>query len=454
MVIYLSDREARMFGSTDNQLTTPRQYLKNLFLQLLPSLTDEQKEKFQKNIQPLDDADQPSLIKIYNRLLVLIVRFQIQTPASLEIIKVLVRLGIDVNQSISTYFGKIPLLHYIACFNLTKIAEILIKQKNIDLRKHDELHDYTALDYAMCQKHYRMMSLLSGHPFIFSFFKANTTKKVLGNQTWLMKRVKILGYELKNKGLCNGISIMGGQAILLSDTNLFAQRFAYIKSIPLNEFKDKVNSALQNRAEKNPLTTKEQILVDFSDMCDGLVLNQNQGLNKKYNMIVEALRGKEEVYDKRFSGLMSVKLQEKKGIELIGNKKNVIFDFGKKEEIEQYFLTIKEKLNPADCAFVIPVLLYLPQDSTKHAFTIGYDIEKNNWVFIDANHPKILVICKNEQELVLTFEYACKHLTSSCTALLDLSVLTAKENAAKSKPLIENEWMKSCNRFSASMKRD
>ncbi|MBA3662041.1 MAG: hypothetical protein H0W64_09945 [Gammaproteobacteria bacterium] len=279
--------------------------------------------------------------------------------------------------------------------------------------------------------------------------------KLNDSQHWLIGRIQQLGYEGRCEGVCQAIAIAGMQAVLTGFTVNFQRRLQAVAAIPHSAFKIKINSLQKKRGEE--LAVEEQDLLDFADMCDGIALIQFH--NDIHKDLRSALDTNSLVlpYNTFLASLDSVALEKKGGMKRLGSMMNSTIDFKNQESTMKFFFELRTLLE--DQPIGAPYTLFL--NGYKHGISIGYDVKRKKWIFIDANYLEVFPpeMKKAPHLIMAEFDYHAidqivKHSKEAFSFVkknainLEITLLTAgktKKNIFKrseAKKEFKSRWLK------------
>ncbi|MFZ4077237.1 MAG: hypothetical protein ACOYKA_04545 [Legionellaceae bacterium] len=196
---------------------------------------------------------------------------------------------------------------------------------------------------------------------IFDFLKlmGPRLQDKMYSQSWLIERMRALGYEANPAGVCYGLSTMAMQAFLAHDMEIFNQRLQLIYDTPLERFK---SERLQSTGE----------MVDILAFFDGIVLNQSP--EPYVHLFSEEKKTLFQDSEKTMSLTLplALDLAEKKP-EKIGSLQG-IFD---KKRLASYLSFLKEHLGHDSFSLIL--------NNVFHAVNLNYDSTNGRWLLVDPN---------------------------------------------------------------------
>lgn len=184
------------------------------------------------------------------------------------------------------------------------------------------------------------------------------------NQDWLIKRMQKCNYDCDEQGVCQGVSYMGMQAILVRDTSTFDKRFQIINKIPLDTFKTDLEKLLSYFNKFNVVNEKALITKEIPPLFEGIQLYDNGYL---YDEIVNT----NEKLSTQVSKLVNPSGSNPK-IKLAEEFSGVYTQ----SKLVEYLMLIRDFFS----GYQAPIALVLKNHD--HAITIGLDKE---WSLIDVN---------------------------------------------------------------------
>lgn len=297
----------------------------------------------------------------------------------MEIVKVLLNHNdIDINQP--NRCGASPLLVAVQ-LNMLEIAALLL-QMNANVNQHT-FGNTTALSTALEQNNVIMTKMLLVKGALFGFYDIEKISELVcvskynlinrweekksQNQnlpllhTELIKDMMGFGYSANELGMCQGITFMGLQAILVRELEKFDER--------LNLIKRNIN-----RTEK----LKKEDLIDLLAFYDGVQIHQ---MHKVCPLLVDKkwrknIQGKNVLDDGAADLMQSIAMDNRGGLYSPDNFSGAFTN----KELSMLLENLKKSLNNKISE---PIGLLL--SSTCHIMVLGFDPLTQEWIFIDSN---------------------------------------------------------------------
>ena len=208
---------------------------------------------------------------------------------------------------------------------------------------------------------------------------------------WLVNRMQALGYKSEEEGICFGVALMAMHAILANNLDRFNRRLEVIASIPLEEFRKKIEEAqaaqlARHKASNKSHRLQDELILEIPAFFDGLELYQN---SRDYPHILENKIRDQSNNIKHVYRLISPDKLEYKKIETttfsgVYNLNNLII----------YLDALKKLI----IHFDHPLALTL--SSADHSITVGYNPAGQTWSFINSNSPPSLYFPLQDTSLV------------------------------------------------------
>ncbi len=200
---------------------------------------------------------------------------------------------------------------------------------------------------------------------------------LMHNQTWLLTRMRAIGYKIIGLGECYGLSNMAIQAFLANDLNTFNQRLQTIYHLPVVKFEN--NFALLRKEAQDYLSRNEiekanelhQLIIDLHAFFDGVALTQRPDFYL-HNEKMQPLSEKQD-YQKTMPIILPTTLDH--------NPPALIATFTgvyTRDHLQTYLELL------ATMAGKTPFALNLI--SNLHAITLLFDAKNRQWILIDPSH--------------------------------------------------------------------
>ncbi|MDX1837277.1 ankyrin repeat domain-containing protein [Legionella taurinensis] len=255
----------------------------------------------------------------------------------------------------------------------------------------------------------------------------------------LIELMWALNYTADPNGVCNGYSNMGIQAVLLGEHSRFKERVDQLLTIPLQDFSKKARAQQSNqeiphgkkalkesvRAQMESYLKEKGLWADTLAFFDGIELNQQRHL---YEHLFE---GKIQLSQQRggvFDLALPQKLEEQGGIVSLSSAVAGVY---KKEELKASLEFLKNGFKSLH--LTEPVSLAIVGFGGRHAVSISYNPETEQWILIDANLPPLQEYDDEDK--------AAAALIRSCSddevAAIRLALYTTSGNKPVEQPLTD-----------------
>ena len=208
-------------------------------------------------------------------------------------------------------------------------------------------------------------------------------------QGWLIDRTNNLGYAAGL--LCFGFAHMAAQAMLANDMDTFNQRLERIHTIPLAAFKNpsqsktfsEVIATFQKEFKKVNGEDKniDPLLESIPAFLEGMLLHHNAA-PYRHLFPAESIIRTQQV-DSIFPVVQSQYIDMANGMQEVGRFSGFYIKNESENQLEIYFRCLRENLEKLGSEIGHPIPLVL--GDSRHAITVGYDIQKKIWLLCDVS---------------------------------------------------------------------
>jgi hypothetical protein len=230
---------------------------------------------------------------------------------------------------------------------------------------------------------------------------------------WLIKRMQTMGYTANDKGVCNGVGLMGMQAILADEVEPFDRRLEATAIIPIDNFKETI------------LAYRKQSGEDITAFFDGIELYQQPQL---YPDLFETQQVPE-----RQDSVKSMHLTLSQKLEKLGGVvANIDFSQGifSRDDLLEYFKILSSEAKHLSQ----PIALVL--GGSGHTITVGYHPTKKKWLFINANRLPTEYIESDNIEMLVNNVLGA--MSRNELALFSASIFSLKANMKEMTLFVDN----------------
>jgi|GEM_PF-3756747 len=197
----------------------------------------------------------------------------------------------------------------------------------------------------------------------------------MNGQSWMLNKIKAVGYDLDEGGHCFGIANMAMQAFLIGDMNSFNQRLKAITQLDVNqlrsdffELKERYKELMSHEQYEEAAQLNQQI-TDLTAFFDGIVLYQS---TEKYKHLFE---DPAQVLSQDANKTLDITHPvERNQIQAIDTYRGAYSP----KELETYFNLIKQHLGQHSFSLMLI--------SAGHAINLNYNAESGLWLLVDPNH--------------------------------------------------------------------
>lgn len=306
----------------------------------------------------------------------------------------------------------------------------------------EKRYGYTPQEMALAAGHYRMLSLITGDSLMVSFLKTKFTSLELNTQLWLIRRMQSLGLPVRSEGVCHAVAIFGGQALLADGAKQFMRRTKLVKNTAYTDLPGILQQAEISRANKDHLTQNQRDYLDFATFSEDVELTQSLDYSSWDNAL-----GKTTPSTLRLlKALESVELEQEGGLTLIDSQAIVDIDLNHSQKFKDFLAALTQNLDSYLDPNKPKQAVFIYCSNFRHAISMGYDIKKKGWYFVDANHKKLMVRAKNIEDLTELFTQAFVTLGGQ-QQIFKLSLFTTASNQPAVKKAITPGWQTQCHLF-------
>ena len=193
------------------------------------------------------------------------------------------------------------------------------------------------------------------------------------NQSFLIERMKALGYGIEEDGLCFGISHMAMQAFLIGDFDTFYDRLIAIHDTSLNEF----------QAPRGVTPVHSNKIKSFLPFFDGIALYQYPDIFKsvffsKEEQTIEILQDEKRVLP--ITAPVATDNQQ----ELMPVKVASFPGTYEETNLQDYLDLMQENLGKI--SFSLMIGSYLTLGYGYHEINLNFDAKHQKWILVDPNH--------------------------------------------------------------------
>ncbi|KTC98246.1 hypothetical protein [Legionella erythra] len=306
----------------------------------------------------------------------------------------------------------------------------------------EKRYGYTPQEMALAAGHYRMLSLITGDSLLVSFLKTKFTSLELNTQLWLIRRMQSLGLPVRSEGICHAVAIFGGQALLADGASQFMRRTKLVKSTTYIDLPGIIQQAEIHRANKDNLSQSQQDYLDFTTFSEGVELTQSCDYSEWDKALGQATPSTLRL----LKALESVELEQEGGLALIDSQALVDIDLNNAQKFKDFLVALAHNLDSCLNPHKPKQAVFIYCSNFRHAISLGYDIKKKHWYFVDANHKKLMVQAKNIEHLAALFKQAFVNLGGPKQSF-KLSLFTTASNRLAVETAITPGWQTQCHPF-------
>ncbi len=197
-------------------------------------------------------------------------------------------------------------------------------------------------------------------------------------QTWLLQKLRDMGYNPDPEGVCFGVAYTAMSSFLLGGMQDYTQRLHNIK-----------NSNL-----KKPMLPQQDI-TDIRAYFDAIEMFHHTGLHR--NLYESRKSPRFQDPEKAMEIVMPAQLREEGGV----NKAGTLADVYDEDNLSAYLTALKNRMKQNECSFPVSLVF----ESINHAICVGYDPKADTWTLIDANNlpPKVIPDDKAAEHIISSF---------------------------------------------------